>query len=373
MNKYKYYTPIALTKMILNLIIDEKVESIVDICCGSWNLLNAACEKYPNAKIVGVDIDESVEHYRIDKASFEACDGRDYSICSKKSNTSFDLILSHPPFGSLKREEQKFGTIKDSTFFAGLQNKRYECEMMQANFLLAHDGSVLVFIMPSTFVLGASLVKARCQIATEYCVQSIIELPMDTFKNGRINTFAIIMKKGHKSGGFTQLYSARFNDGWSLLDKGRLRDSDISMGRWWNWDNVVYDCRDFDINRGRISSNCFSDTGSNVLHSSAKKEENWSPSLRMFDLSKTDQTRIVYATVGDILINRVGRDAGYWCVNDLEEVAVSDCLIVIHKPTDGVKKALERKSDSSGRLKIPLRGVSARFVTRQDVLRLIKE
>lgn len=373
MKKYKYYTPIALTKMILNLICDAKVESIVDICCGSWNLLNAAHEKYPNAKMVGVDIDESVAEYRIDQASFEACDGRDYSINSKKSKTSFDLILSNPPYGTLKKEEQKFSNINDLSFFSGLQNKRYECEMMQANFLLAHEGSVLLFILPSTFIMGASLVKARCQIASEYFVQSIIELPADTFKNGRINTYAVILKKEHINNGFTNLYTAIFNDDWSLLNRGRLSNSDISIGKWWDWGNKDYDYDDLIINRGKISSNCFSKTGNIVLHSSAKKEGKWGPSLRTFDLSKTDQAKIVYATVGDILINRVGRDAGYWCVNHLEDIAISDCLIVIHNPTDGIKELLESKSDSMGRLNIPLRGVATQFVTRQDVLMLLKE
>lgn len=373
MDKYKYYTPIALMKTILNLIGNEKVESIVDICCGSWNLLNAAHEKYPDAKIVGVDIDESVKDYSIDKASFKACDGRDYSISSKKAKTSFDLILSNPPFGSLKKEEQKFCNINDSTFFSGLQNKRYECEMVQANLLLAHDGSVLVFILPSTFIMGVSLVKARCQIATEYSVQSIIELPIDTFKNGRINTYAVILKKGYKNKSCTKLYAARFNNGWSLRYKGELSFSDVSAGKWWDWSSKEYDCHDYIINRGKISSNCFSSTGNDVLHNAAKKAGKWAPSFRKFDLSKTDQASIVYATVGDILINRVGRDAGYWCINDCEKIAISDCLIVIHNPTDSIKKLLDSKSDNMGRLNIPLRGVATRFVTRQDVLWLLKE
>lgn len=374
MKEYKYYTPVSLMRLILSLIPNEKVESIVDICCGSWNLLRAAYEKYPNAKIVGVDIDESVEKYKINNSNFEVCDGRDYSINSKKAKTTFDLILSNPPFGALKTEEQKFKKIIDGfPSFTGLQNKRYECELMQANFLLTHDSSILVFILPSTFILGTSLNKARCQIANEYCIQNIIELPADTFKSGKINTYAVIMKRGHINTSVTKLYSAVYTDTWSLFYRGQLSFSDISIGKWWLLCNEVYDCHNLIINRGKISSNCFSDVGRKVLHSSAKKRGKWAPSLRMFDPSKIDQAKIVYATIGDILINRIGHDAGYWCVNELDKVAISDCLIVIHKPTESIKKSLENMSDDTGRLNIPLRGVATRYITHQDVLRLIKE
>lgn len=39
MKKYIYYTPIDLARAIIAIIPEIKIESIIDICCGSWKLI----------------------------------------------------------------------------------------------------------------------------------------------------------------------------------------------------------------------------------------------------------------------------------------------------------------------------------------------
>lgn len=73
---------------------------------------------------------------------------------------------------------------------------------------------------------------------------------------------------------------------------------------------------------------------------------------------------------GDIVINRIGRCAGYWSVYTGMQKLISDCLIVVKEPSDATIEALRNHSEN-GRLQIPLRGVSTPYITIDDVRSLL--
>ncbi len=150
MERYAYYTPIDLARSILTIIPQTEVGSIVDICCGSWNLLQAGKEKYPKALITGIDIEGKSGVYSFCGSTFESIDGREFAKEEFRKNRTYDLILSNPPFGYISENERKYNLEGEMTevFYSKLLNKRYECELVQANMLLAHEGSILVFILP---------------------------------------------------------------------------------------------------------------------------------------------------------------------------------------------------------------------------------
>ena len=372
--KYKYYTPVSLAKVLLQLIPETKVSSIIDICCGSWNLLSAASEKYPNARITGVDIDRNAFAYRISGSEFLSDDGRDFALERLLGNETYDLILSNPPFGVLPKENRRFTkTVEPSKYYSGLIGCRYECEMVQANLLLAHNGSILMFILPNTFVFGETLRKARCQIASDFNVRSIIRLPHDTFGVGRINTFAIIMTKGYNEMlNPLQLYNATYiNNNWIIEKQGIIEYEQALDGIWWKNSGNSVQTQVHNLHRGTISSDVFTNVGSKILHCASKKSCKWKPSIRYYDAQKVSK-EVLYAKQGDVIINRIGKGAGYWCVNMYGRIPVSDCIIVISDVSDAIIKMLKNSSDVSGRLNVPLRGVATPYITTHDIQNLLR-
>lgn len=368
MKRYDYYTPIDLARSMLNIIPEIEVKSIIDICCGSWNLLQAGKEKYPNAVITGVDIDKRADNYKIDESNFIIMDGREFAEKEYKKGRTYDLILSNPPFGHITENERKYmaGNAIVEVCLSKLLNKRYECEMMQANMLLAHNNSVLLFILPYTFVAGASFQQARCQVASVYSVVAIVKLPFTTFEKDKINTFAIILQKKEHSN-HTIVFNAVYNNVWKINKTREVSEIEIVNGNWWftrknNENNQVK------IFRGNISSNKFKKRGQMVLHSAAKKSDRWFPSVRYYDISSAQN--VVKARKGDVLINRIGRDAGYWSVNEIDHISISDCLLIISNVTNTMIKILEEKSED-GRLKIPIHGVTTAYITAEDVMLLL--
>lgn len=372
MKRYSYYTPIELAECILKLLPDVEVNTVIDICCGSWNLLKAAKEKYSEAFIIGIDIDSDSQGHKIEGAEFFIEDGREFALNKKKVGQTYDLILSNPPFGYLHEESRKYN---DKDFvakecYSGLINKRYEGEMTQANMFLAHDESVLLFILPNTFVEGESLRKARCQIASDYEICDVIRLPFNTFEKGQINTFAIIMKKGISINVCTNLYDAKKDDEWQIVKIGEMPYRNIIRGDWWLEIEPLKNDKIINLFRGNLSSSDFVKCGEMVFHNASKVGKTWKPSVRYYD-SKTVSSKIVKAQTGDILVNRVGKGAGYWCQNTVSDIAVSDCIIVVENRYDDLVERFIKNSTADGRLKIPIRGVATPYLTAQDIKRLI--
>lgn len=365
MKKYTYYTPIDLARCILDIMPKIEIKSIIDICCGSWNLLKAGSEKYPDAEVTGIDIDESSEKYRFGKSQFQIMDGREFARKEYKQGKTYDLILSNPPFGNISKEERIYLAEDDlaKVCYSKLLNKRYECEMMQANMLLAHERSVLLFILPYTFVAGVSFQKVRCQIAGAYSVLAIVKLPFSTFVKEGINTFAIILQKGEQCKE-TMVYNAIYKGNWKIEKMKAVSSIEIKEGNWWFVKKNI--CQDkIKVFRGNVSSDKFTKEGQTVLHCAAKKTDKWRPSVRYYSVTGLKKN-IVKAKKGDILINRIGKDAGYWHINEIDNIAVSDCLLVLSGITKNMLKILKKNSDGDGRLKIPVYGVAASYVTAED-------
>ena len=191
MGNYKFYTPLALAQCLMQLLPKREYKNVIDICCGSWNLLEAARKQFGSACYVGVDIDAKAEANCFHGAYFSCGDGRAFALKAKKK---YDLVLSNPPFGFLKDGERVFkpGTT-GKEFIKALISKRYENEMMQANLLLVEKGGVLLFILPTTFFEGETYQNIRKELCQKYTVDSIIKLPPETFGNSRINTCALII------------------------------------------------------------------------------------------------------------------------------------------------------------------------------------
>lgn len=372
MKRYRYYTPIKLAECILNLLPNIEVNTVIDICCGSWNLLKAAKGKYPEAFIIGVDIDSDSQDYKIDGAEFLIADGREFALKKRKAGQTYDLILSNPPFGYLHEESRKYN---DKDFvakecYSGLINKRYEGEMTQANIFLAHDESILLFILPNTFVEGESLRKARCQIASDYKICDIVRLPYNTFEKGEINTFAVIMKKGTLLNARTNLYDAKKDNEWQMVKIGEMPYSDIIKGDWWVQIEPLKNEKTIRLYRGNLSSGNFVKKGEMVYHSASKAGRYWKPSVRYYD-AKTVSPQIIKAQTGDILVNRVGKGVGYWCQNTVSDIAVSDCIIVVENRTGELVEQFIKNSTADGRLKVPIRGVATPYLTAKDIKRII--
>lgn len=365
MNNYNYYTPIELAQEIIKKIPRDNYRSVIDICCGTWNLLSAAKICYPKAEYIGVDIEKKKDCNALKDATFVLNDGRAFSEEEKLAGRTYDLILSNPPFGRMNDNEVYWKEKKAYRAYSALMGKRYESEMVLANINLAHDGSVLMFILPITFVSGDSYKKARVEIAETFSVLEIIDLPDDAFGCNDLRTVALIIKKENAQRRDTKHSVAKHNrSSWRIDKHSTISYENIKKGNWvGKKDNEAR----LIIKRGKIHSGNLIGGKFKVLHcSSSCLKGEWIPSTRY-----TDEKPSIYAEPGDVIINRVGRGAGYWSIHNGERVAISDCLFVVKNSNPTVNQILQEKT-TDGKLDIPIRGISTGYITKSDIYSLIE-
>lgn len=372
MRTYKYYTPEDLAKFLISLLPQKHYSNVIDICCGSWNLLNAALNLYSELDCVGVDIDINAENDKPDGACFYCCDGRAFAV---KAVKKYDLILSNPPFGSLEDEECFFGLTNQSPLLTALGNKRYENEMTWANLLLAHPGSVLLFILPLTFIEGDTYKRAREEITRDYTINWIAKLPENVFGQSGIATYALaITQEGQHKGTtiYWEIYSDE--DGWHRKNERQIGQQDVCNGNWSDFQLLPID-DSISIARGKLSSKELKRNGNHgdvkVLHcTGACKDGDWEPVVR-YARCNTLRTVEKVARQNDIVICRIGKSAGYWCKNSHGNILISDCILLI--PFE--KKVFDklRKCSKDGRLKVPIRGVTTKYITARDIKKILYE
>lgn len=347
MDYSKFYTPPKIASILIDELDITKPDKIVDICCGSCNLLFAAKARWNNAILYGVDISECKD----EKVNFCKSDGRKFAI---EHPNEFSLVVANPPFDYVERH-MEYPELFEGVF-EGTRVSRLEVEMLMANLLTLKDNGVLLIIMPSSFVEADSYIAIRRILAKHYYVKNIIKLPLDTFGVSNINSYALEIEKKQKDFSMTTFKCLMHKDGkytWKFV--GRVAENKLLSGSWINesnLDNVV----DINIKRGNISSADFKKRGQVILHT-AKKSINWKPSKRY--ISKKIKPA-VYAEKGDVLVSRIGKSAGQWCVYEGEKVPISDCLYRIKDP-DGEILSKIRGRDFGFQ-----KGVATRYITMKD-------
>ena len=354
MDYKNYYTPIKLSEIIVNEITDCNPKKVIDICCGSCNLLKAAKKRWNHIDLYGVDIVNS----KTVNIKFMQTDGRSFAC---ESNDKFELILANPPFGRLECKGD-YPTLFNG-IYDGFKTSRMEIEMLFANLHLLESGGVLMIIMPSSFVEGDSYRNLRKRISLNYHINKIIKLPLESFGKKMINTYAIEIINKKTLNSKTQMGLL-----CSLKEKKisyccKIKKKEMNTG---NWSNQVH-CKEklLDVKRGNVSSQSFAKNGVEILHTAKiNNGVKWSPSKRFF-IPESDN--IVYVEKGDIIISRVGKSAGKWFrYFEEKRVPISDCLFRIKDPEGVIYNTIKNEKYS-----IPLKGVATRYITIDDINRWI--
>ena len=110
--KFKYFSvyqsksvhPIGTDSMILGALVssNQNATSILDIGTGSGVLALMCAQRFPKAKIVGIDIDSKsidVAHTNFEQSRWSSrLISLKSSLSQFKSECSFDVIVSNPPF-----------------------------------------------------------------------------------------------------------------------------------------------------------------------------------------------------------------------------------------------------------------------------------
>ncbi len=361
-----YYTPTKLSELLIETVPERNYSNVIDICCGGWNLLKAAKERFPNALVHGVDIDSEALNLKPRYGEFTLKDGREYAITALSKNIRYDLVVANPPFHKSTYSIDKQKITKLFPLFENVNSNRLEVQMIIANLSLLASNGILAAIVPDTFISGNHNQLIRKLIATEYSILKIIELPVNTFKGG-IHTYLLVIENKPPTKSPIIIEKAKFiNDNWILRNKFTTQPNQYENGNWVI--PIIESKNNINTFRGNINSGMFTDSGNEVLHNSTLKADgSWEPSIRFYDPIAV--TKPKYVSSGDLIFCRIGKSAGNWIVYNGKRTAISDCLIAISR-CEQVENFLSSPV-SNQIVDLLSKGVSTRFISKIELENLI--
>lgn len=101
----RFYTPESLASLLVSVSTLDRPEKIADFAAGDGALLKAALARWPDAKVVGMDVDPSaiaelakaIPAAELEQNDFFAVSDQAQSVPSS-ADRLFDLVLLNPPF-----------------------------------------------------------------------------------------------------------------------------------------------------------------------------------------------------------------------------------------------------------------------------------
>lgn len=174
----EFFTPNNLSELIASVGHIYNPKSIIDICCGTGNILH-----YFNDKQIlkGIDINSNIillAKSLNPKNEYVIADTLKYDF----TNSKYDLVISNAPFG---------GRTQD--------NKSLEIELMKKGLSILNKNGTAIFIVAEgiLFNQNRSVCEFRNQIISEFALDMIISLPQSAFyPYAGVKTSVLVMRNG---------------------------------------------------------------------------------------------------------------------------------------------------------------------------------
>lgn len=367
-------------------------ESVIDLGAGDGALTAAAAKKWLDATYYTVDIDKNAKSSTLPQvlgSSFRHHVGDALSSTVEKKLGlelgSADLAICNPPY-IRPRWRKGFANILED---AGLSHVLPKLADVPAEILfiaqnlrfLRNDGR-LGLIVPDGVIAGEKFAELRNVLATEHCIERVIELPRGIFKKTEAKAHILVMRKSTR--GPEEIQVQRLDESGTLSPElhvqreraaSRLDYSFLFSGLG---NRKAQQIQIGDVTtslvRGSISSSQRVNCNFPVLHTT-----DLNPSIsfvgRAFGLPQTfvKPARLKLAKRGDILIGRVGRNFDEKiCMVKSGSIAVSDCIFILTVAPEYREPVFTYLKSDQGRraLICSSHGVGARFLT-SDALQKI--
>ena len=184
-----FYTPIYLAEQLVGYIPECGIQTVADFCVGDGRLLAAAHQRFPNAMLFGVDIDQDViKALKSQHRDWElrACDFTNDEQVNIIIQKEFDIILLNPPF-SCK------GSIINIIEFEGMTFKVSAAMMfiMKALRFLSRIGTMYA-ILPVSCVYSQKDRKAWNYLESKYNAYILAEHNRITFSGKCAPNIALV-------------------------------------------------------------------------------------------------------------------------------------------------------------------------------------
>ncbi|SMS07981.1 DNA methylase family [Pseudomonas viridiflava] len=394
----RYYTRNEISSFLVEQFDITCPVRLLDLGAGSGSLSGAARNRWPDIKVLTVDIDPEVG--LLDNSTRQALDRLSHehfvidALCENLStvlnctNAPIDVAVCNPPFITPKWRDEFSAILKDAGFLDCLpfpSDVDAGLLFLAQNLRLMSENATLGIILPDSLITASKYRKFRATLLSTYAIAKVIQLPRGSFHHTDALASIVILQKTkshqetiriHCLSKNKKLSEPLFIDVHAAIERldysfhfHRLHLVDLVFRQKSALNELAVE-----IKRGSLSSSQIKKSGFPVLHITDIKEGDigqW-VDFRSFDTESAGNcSAIVKAQPGDILVSRVGRNLENKIVGVKSGVfPVSDCVYVIRclpKVRDAV---LVQMASCEGRAWISAHayGVAAKQLAKKELI-----
>ncbi|NWC10746.1 N-6 DNA methylase [Pseudomonas agarici] len=386
----RYYTKERISAALISALSVNNPELILDLGSGDGALSRAAYNRWAQALYITVDIDRhplmgsdsannsEIRHFHYLKDALSPSLIQDIGI----SPESVDIALCNPPFIKPKWRDEYKSILEQAGFATQLQAIKYasaEFIFIAQNLLSLKQGGQLGLIVPDGFVSGEKNKKLRELILQEHSIDSVIKLPRNVFVGTEAQAhILIITKNGDSSSPIKLQHLDSDSDTMLISAKEAVQTLDYSYYsakslQTLRSSTVTLSSIGCSISRGKLNSRQAREAQFDVLHTSDLRPGSTSLDLTTIGSNLNSPEDAVFATTGDILIARVGRDLEERvCIVSKGTLPITDCIYRIQAPKKWRRLILKQLTSKAGKAFLTSRahGVSARHLPLKYLLDL---
>lgn len=374
----RYYTPISIAEILCAKMGKYENKLVLDLGCGSGNLILGSFKNWLDCHYYAYDIDIEALN-QLKSLSLKNVFLYNLDIVNQNINLkNFDLVITNPPYIYFSKD-------KISKYLDG--NTEFEKEILKLNkipapliFLTKAIRNVktkgkIGIILPNGILTNKKYQSIRNILMNSYHIETVIQLEPYVFEKTETHAHMLIInnikiEKEYNISFYFLKNNKLINNiiRSSTLLSNRLdfpsESKNMSLNKLGNFISS--------ISRGKKSSKFIKDNPSfNILHTT-----DFEKNIEKFIFNNFSKEKInlsSFATTGDILIARVGRNFQ----NKIKIVPnglieVSDSVIIIRPKKNFTEFIFNYLTSEIGQrqLIINSQGTGAKYITHQHILNL---
>jgi adenine-specific DNA-methyltransferase len=187
----QFFTPEPLREALLERLPLGRAPRILDPACGTGEFLLSAARRWPDAELVGWDVDPAVLEAARDLAPGAAIRRRDALRAAFRP--SFDAVIGNPPYFEFRPDATIRRRYEDA--ISGRVNAYALFVMLGVELL--RPGGWLAYVVSSSMTNGAFFRSLR-EYLLERCAVEWLSIPADTalFEGAQQQVVLLVVRKG---------------------------------------------------------------------------------------------------------------------------------------------------------------------------------
>lgn len=386
----KFFTKPSVGTILASHIASDEPTSVLDLGAGEGSLSVSVVQRWPNVRVVTVDLDASTATILSANLRQAGCTAHQHYVQDAfdpklpagiiQKHGKFDIAVCNPPFFNPKWDRShadilQKGSLADAC--ATTNEATAEILFIAQSLALLKDGGRLAVIVPDSLATTSRATKFRQSLLRNHAVEKVLQLPINSFLETDAQCFIIILRKGDGPTQSLKLLNTKANQ--SISQPIEINQISAENRMDYNFHSMRCEKLGSHTSLRKLGAEVFRGTLNTVQRKTANFPVFHTADYKLVHNGKiklpeqknlSDKSKIV-AETGDILLARVDRNLHQKIGMVVSGAAVpTDCVYRIRLPSKNRNKAFAALCSDTGRknLQALTKGVGARIIGKADLL-----